>query len=350
MSPTERAKDDKRRKDKKPGMFQGLFKRKDRKSKMADDEVEEIEKVSEDSIRSDSSSAETKSSKGSQQITSPQRNPSKLQKAPPPELSPIRTNGFQTVGPQSPPGSRDRVVSPTQNENTTLRPVEVEPLRPSPIQFTNNESSQAVRDDSPSSAETTNTRVFSPVSTITKAPMGAEAHRRFAMDDFDDSEQGLGGPQTDQFDGTSDHGHHERQETVDRLSESPVQVSPVGFHPAPALMIDTSSPEEPSPVSPASSTELIEAHESKSRDQTPASTASSALPEWSDAALREYMDNSQDVRDLLIIVNDTTNMPPPRLDHPVVESFQEQRRQLDEMNHRLDTMLQDYLDRKGIPY
>lgn len=79
---------DKKRKDKKPGMLSGLFKRKDKKTKMPEDETEEQEKNSSETSRSspppktsfDSfSSPESRSSKSSGSL----KQSSKLQKHPP---------------------------------------------------------------------------------------------------------------------------------------------------------------------------------------------------------------------------------------------------------------------------
>ena len=186
----------------------------------------------------------------------------------------------------------------------------------------------------------------------------------------------------------------------ERLSESPVEVLPphqtdnqypaalkttkerTTPHQPPPLVTDTSSPENSSPLSPSESPSLIEAplaHVEPSdslRDgnitgttsHTPASTtplnastntntntadrttlsSTSTTPTWSDASLRMYMDNGdEDIRDLLLVVNDKTGVV-PRRDHPVVRGlYKEENEKLDAISSNLDGLLGQYLARKG---
>ena len=141
----------------------------------------------------------------------------------------------------------------------------------------------------------------------------------------------------------------------ERLSESPVEVlAPQEHHRSPQppqLMVDTSSPEDPStsPVSPLSSPELIEAPNENHtvREETPASTAQSSTPTWSDASLRAYLEDDGDIRDLLVVVHDKSQIKPVGRDHPVVKNlFREENRKLGEISNRLDRLLGDYLTRK----
>jgi hypothetical protein len=158
----------------------------------------------------------------------------------------------------------------------------------------------------------------------------------------------------------------------ERLSESPIEVSaPQDYqltpsedyqptppleqrhtpHQPPPLMVDTSSHEDPStsPVSPLSSPELIEApDEQKAREETPASTTQSSTPTWSDASLRAYLEDDSEIRDLLVVVHDKSNIQPARRDHPIVKSmYREENRKLGEISLRLDGLLGDYLARKS---
>ena len=172
--------------------------------------------------------------------------------------------------------------------------------------------------------------------------------------------------------------------SMERLSESPVEVSPpVGPerntpHQPPPLVTDMSSPSDssPSPISPPSSPELIEPPSSTSAQSqkqgesgrevstplkpipppvntlqdSPASTSAStsrSLPAWSDASLRAYMEDDSEIRDLLIIVHDKSGVV-PRKDHPVVKSlFKEENKQLSDIERRLDGLLGDFLARRG---
>ncbi|KAK4694060.1 hypothetical protein P7C71_g3454, partial [Lecanoromycetidae sp. Uapishka_2] len=131
------------------------------------------------------------------------------------------------------------------------------------------------------------------------------------------------------------------------------QIQPRALHQPPPLVVDTSSVEDPSisPVSPLeSSPELVEApHQpSDAREETPASTAQSSTPTWSDASLRAYLDDDSEIRDLLLVVHDKSNVKPARRDHPIVKNmYREENRKLGEISNRLDGLLGEYLARKG---
>ena len=121
----------------------------------------------------------------------------------------------------------------------------------------------------------------------------------------------------------------------------------------PGLVVDTSSQEEPSvsPVSPISSPELIDPPTEEShREETPASTAqsSSTLPAWNDASLRAYLENDNEIRDLLLVVHDKSSIQPAPPDHPVAKKlFREESQKLGAMSNQLDAMLGNLLERRS---
>lgn len=125
-------------------------------------------------------------------------------------------------------------------------------------------------------------------------------------------------------------------------------------HPPP-LVNDTSSAEDasPSPTSPPSSPSPIEAPQEPDippsiREETPASTTqSSTAPAWSDASLRAYLEDDSDIRDLLLLVHDKSDIKPAPPDHPVAKSlFKEENWRLGEMERKLDGMLGKVLERR----
>jgi hypothetical protein len=131
----------------------------------------------------------------------------------------------------------------------------------------------------------------------------------------------------------------------DRASESPVNISPVEGHipiSAPGLTRDTTQRgQSVSPLSPPSSPEA-DSHDLKGTDATQGSldTLSVDTPTWSDASLRSYMDEENDIRDLFIIVHDKSNIPPAGPEHPVTgRLFKEESKRLKEMHNQLDDML-----------
>lgn len=133
----------------------------------------------------------------------------------------------------------------------------------------------------------------------------------------------------------------------ERLSESPVQVSPIEASRSnpPPLMIDTSSQEEaPSPVS-SPSPEFVERGITKKGTQDSTSTSSNAT--WNDHQLRSFFDDDGEVRDLLTVVYDKSGVVPAGPDHPITgKLFAEESKKLAEITNRLDNMLGDWLARK----
>jgi hypothetical protein len=144
------------------------------------------------------------------------------------------------------------------------------------------------------------------------------------------------------------------QPLKDRLSESPIQVSPVHPTHQTPLAGDNSSQEEPSmSMSTSSTPELVEVpHEENLREEeaTPTSTIHStrSTPAWSDSSLRTYLENDTDIRDLLIVVHDKSDLKPAGPDHPVAQNLcKEEHRRLGDMSNRLDNLLQDLLGRNA---
>lgn len=137
------------------------------------------------------------------------------------------------------------------------------------------------------------------------------------------------------------------QQQFQKQQSSPTQPPP--------LVNDTSSAEDPStsPTSPLSSPSLIEPPQevdvpSSGREETPASTnQSSNAPTWSDASLRAYLEDDSDIRDLLLLVHDKSDIKPAPPDHPVAKGlFKEENRRLGEMGRELDGMLGRVLERR----
>ncbi|PNP40978.1 hypothetical protein TGAMA5MH_06845 [Trichoderma gamsii] len=124
----------------------------------------------------------------------------------------------------------------------------------------------------------------------------------------------------------------------------PSPESPIAPSDPPALMVDTSSPEDRSPtVSP--SPELIQSAEGRSKSSS--SSTGSKEQTWDDMKLRAFFDEPENIRDLLVVVYDKTDVVPASSDHPVVGGlFREQNAKLAEITTQLDNMLGDWLARK----
>ncbi|KAJ5727812.1 hypothetical protein N7493_005632 [Penicillium malachiteum] len=325
--PQDKAKDEKKRKDKKPGMLSGLFKRKDKKSKSADDDFEEaIISPTESSFRA-SPQPKTSSESLEARSTKPLRlTTNKLQKSPPSTtMSPSSTEqGFEASQ------SIRRVASHEATSFDEPRGAVSSPISqqsPSKNAFVTPMESQdpfASPEDRPSSeAQRRGSSSDAPLTTKPK-PSVMSPPQKF----------------TPNF--TSPYPEPE--------PESPVSVSPVEGHIpilAPGLTADDIHRAQ-SPVSPPLSPE-VEIHDLKGSENTPGSvdTLSVDTPTWSDASLRSYLDEENDIRDLFIIVHDKSNIPPAGVDHPVTgRLFKEESKRLKEMNNQLDEMLVQWMSQR----
>ncbi|KUI65459.1 Tip elongation aberrant protein Tea4 [Cytospora mali] len=140
----------------------------------------------------------------------------------------------------------------------------------------------------------------------------------------------------------------------ERLSESPIEVSPIspsGDKP-PGLIGDTSSQEDHSSQVSSPSPELIDREEAgrthhRNQDSITTSTSTTTVSTWNDTSLRAFFDSGSDIRDLLLVVYDKTDVEPVGPDHPVAGTlFKEQNAKLAEITTQLDNMLGDWLARK----
>jgi len=146
---------------------------------------------------------------------------------------------------------------------------------------------------------------------------------------------------------------------TERLSESPEHIT---FHDAaerPDLILDTSS----SPASNATSSSTNSSPEMIGRSSTfdsltsPGTTVTPAPDNagghtmartWSDWSLRTYFEDDNDVRDMLIVVQQDKGDTVPAKEHPeIAPLFAESSRKLADISKQLDGMLGDWLQRKG---
>jgi hypothetical protein len=397
VSPDSDKSGDEKKKKEKKGMLGGFFKRKDKKGKVQDNEVEDGKKASDELSRvspqtkksSESPSQDPRPIKGDK---IPHRQTSKLQKQPPhisPRSSPSKDN-FQRVD-QSPHPSMDSTISPSQDSSST----------PSTLRSPIAEQGKAQENVSPriGSPDPRYERAPSPkekkmtLSTMSDAlkpapvnkdveeetnPVAVQpANNRFDVEDMESDEDVTPSIEPQQV-------RHVPPTLVtssaepcrERLSESPIEVSPIeppqsqkssSISQPPTLMVDTSSNSERrsvSPISPTSSSSpsLVDADAETPNDaeeltnptatsphaDAPTPSTARSTPTWSDASLRTYMDNDDDIRDLLIIVHDKSNVIPAGPDHPITGNlFGAEKGRLAEMQSNLDSMLTNWLIRKN---
>lgn len=339
---------EKKDKEKKPGMLSGLFKRKDKKSKTTEDEVDEIMLGKRSTEKDRASPVPSKDSEEigiSEETSGPevQRQPSKLQKQRS-EVSPLQKPGQvkeSKAEPQQVPAP-DRPPPAASAQAPSLRLVQSEAGSEETIQAPRAVSPERTRGPTPTLSAPKEqksggaiSKILRSASSSTSDPKPVKAKKaksRVELDDFDSSDDNspveeptrapskqsqrpIPGSFPDSYMGTP---QNERANALDeRLSESPVQVSPVTpsqTHPPP-LMVDTSSQgDPPSPIS-SPSPELIDADEA--REKKGSSTTSTSTAAWSDTHLRTFFDDDADIRDLLVVVYDKSGVIPAGPDHPI---------------------------------
>lgn len=328
-------------------MLSGLFKRKDKKNKAADDDVEEPDKSSgEFSPLSPQGSVELPSPEShSPKHAGQQRQPNRPQKQSQMDMK----KGVQQE-PMSPESTRNRQGTASAAKESIRRVFS--PTTGEPPEATRTvRSSEDSRDTlaspgSPSSTSQTSPFVQSNLMDSLTSPVeraASETSNRVRQGSFDRTAMAqppvISPPERLRPRLVMDH--------QDRDSESPVEVSHAEAS-APDLTMDSSS-RSASPVSPIMSP-VADTDDSKAGGGIPVSTdtaTSTETPTWSDASLRSYLDDGNDIRDLFIIIHDNSNVPPAGPDHPISGSlFKEESKRLKEMANQLDEMLVDWIGRK----
>lgn len=227
-----------------------------------------------------------------------------------------------------------------------------------------------------------------------------KAKQRVALDDFDSSADDSDDPFADP--GAQDKAPEATvSEPTGRLSESPVHVSAADAQPAakeaaasrdlesdtqqpPGLTGDNSSADTSSRVStpdldaaspdtivptkptteaarsttspaPTSNATLIPPPSRaapaplnvNTSSPSPAPTSDSTLPAWSDASLRSYLDDGTEIRDLLLMINDTTGVVPVSKDHPLMTGlYVEETKAAQSLSSELDRLLAGLMDNR----
>lgn len=230
-----------------------------------------------------------------------------------------------------------------------------------------------------------------------------QSKQRMLLDDFDSSSDESTDPFADPY-AQSKCTQPQESGATGRLSESPVHVSAADAQPPsqtdasqtlphetdprqpPALTTDNSSQETSSPVStpdhdspmktiPENSTlTSFQPHTepdlttqtsqsagpppplrpapvpdtNREREPSPPdSSSSSILPEWSDACLRAYLEDGSDIRDMLLVVNDTTGVMPVSREHPFMKTlFVQEEQRMKSLSSELDGLLKGLMDKR----
>jgi len=430
----EKVKEDKKKKEKKPGMLSGLFKRKDKKKGGSDTDVA---KLSGETVR-DSPTMDLEDSPIEKQLENggPVRSSSrgKLQKSPPGPLSPtgvLSPTSVQPLGQADPAVQKHNPDLSGGSSDSTPRATSPDKASEKPslsVQTPQNNSSSTLLSDF-------SNKLRSPSGEGLKREKVKRAKQREALDvESSPEEEKSPDPFADSFEAEDQYQAPPSSSqpsgavsSTERLSESPVHITSADAVPdsePPALVGDSSSnsstdelaslrsspsppvtsatitdfgsdplhfqqsdaapqlspslSESPSPNSPmpaplsfsrphppislapppptrspppqpgVSPLPLSEGPARNNSTSTTASLISPPMsPPWSDAHLRAYLDNPSDIRDLLLVVHDTTGVVPVGPDHPLMTNlYSEERGKVQEMNLALDGILGTWLAKK----
>ncbi|KAK3322176.1 hypothetical protein B0H66DRAFT_474035 [Apodospora peruviana] len=377
----DKKKKDKKEKEKKPSSIRSFFSRKDKKVKGDEDD---------DSFGKRSMDAEVQEKEMEEEVqtspdkaSGPQRNPSKLQKQQPrTEPSPTRKPGGSNTGKES-----GLDVAAFLSEGKLNSVANVPPASMRIVESDSPGGSPRERNGSRERSPHSNTAASRTPNGEVRPPKATKAKMRVELDDFDSDEDYSPEPtqeapvaRTQAGQQRSTQGSYSDsyqlgpqaaaaaatqtakptvsavtttppQQHVERLSESPVQVSPVNVANPPALMVDTSSQEEDrSSLRSTPSPELIEhggdGDMRGNKDSMTTSTSTSTMS-WNDVNLRAFFDSGSEIRDMLVVVYDKSDVAPAGPEHPVAGTlFKEPKAALAEITTQLDNMLGDWLARK----
>lgn len=349
----DKKKKDKKEKEKKPSAIRNFFSRKGKKEAEGGDDESLGKRSMDTSFESqDRDMEDEEASSPEKPSNGPQRNPSKLQKQQPrtepsPTRKPALTARTETSGSLA-TLNEGRVNNVANVPPASMRIVESESPETSPRKTS--------RDKPPKEEKSTVSKIMGLRQGEPRPPKVTKAKSRSDLDDFDSPDEdeqaaveaqkpqrpALPGAYPDSYDTTQSmsSGQTEKAapaatgEDQKRSSESPTPLSPLNSSNPPPLMVDTSSQEEDHSSS-RSTPELLD-HEDGDmhgkQDSITTSTSTTTSATWNDASLRAFFDSGSDIRDLLVVVYDKTDVEPAGPEHPVAGSlFREQNAKLAEI-------------------
>ncbi|POS82894.1 hypothetical protein EPUL_005016, partial [Erysiphe pulchra] len=331
---------DKKDKEKKSGMLSGLFKRKDRKNKSIDEDIEEMLGINQ---ANESLEISPVQSKESDRITDDQSVRSQDIQAPTTRLQ--KQSSFENSLARD--ASRSRESKDSESNNLTSKESTIDVKSPQSI---SSSQSITVIDAIPEKDEEEeftnegemNDFVVSPlVNTVSKSRTESntdskpiklkQAKSPVELDDFGSSQDTTNDLST-QVDGISEFHLQDNSANKSLVQSLPSMV-------AISIQEDPSSPD--STASPESTT--VEGSTAKTGAGSSTTQATTNFT-WSDNNLRSFFDDEADVKDLLIVIYDNTGVVPAGPEHPITgKLFKEESIKLTDIANRLDHMLEDWL-------
>ncbi|KAF9736689.1 hypothetical protein PMIN04_000036 [Paraphaeosphaeria minitans] len=144
------------------------------------------------------------------------------------------------------------------------------------------------------------------------------------------------------------------QETSSPISTPTLDDSPATTQPSKPTISTSQATTSPDPTEPTSALSLMPPPSrsapvpEKAIDVSPPnSSESTTLPAWSDHSLRTYLDDGSDIRDMLLVINDTTGVVPVGSEHPIMSQlFVEETKTVSDLSTQLDSLLNGLLEKR----
>ncbi|TQS38685.1 hypothetical protein Golomagni_00804 [Golovinomyces magnicellulatus] len=324
---------EKKDKEKKPGMLSGLFKRKDRKNKSIDEDIDEILGMKQLTESSQSSPEHTRDHDEAQEDQTERIQETKLHSS---NLENNSGSGGSPLGDSSQSkvfGSLDSgTVDRIESAYSKITP-------DTPAEEKSGEEHGSISDSSASTSITEQSRTGNvPVEVIRIDQQPFKSNAVTSHLEIDNS--------TTLTDTTSDLSTWIK----DKPSEAPIQITSTSGSNAnsQALVVDSSSQDEfLSPVSSASP-ESLSVKDLSTKPSARNGTALATInTSWNDIHLKSFFDNNLEVKDMLINIYDNTGVIPAGPEHPLTGYlFKEENVKLADIANRLNGMLENWLDRK----
>ncbi|RVX74211.1 hypothetical protein B0A52_02043 [Exophiala mesophila] len=345
----------KEKKKEKKGMLSGFFKRSKKGAVQ-----EEAERPSEEA-RQSPQSKESLDSLNTRPEVGPERKPSKLQKTPrsvSPKASPTDHRNPQSFA----AGMTQNTASATPS--STLRKVDSESSQSSddPYAATNQNQSVAQVKRFPSlseqrsifSSNTSTTLKPTQMTTSTTTSPAKAGYLQGSKEQLDtqadvsDDDEPTPRAAEQENQSLSFETAGKGQSVKSELSDQPSTIDPSSQ----SFNAQKSHAQASGPgyidTNPADSEGSASSSKPSPSSATHTPSTARSTPTWSDASLRMYMENNQDIKDLLIIVHDKSNVTPVGPDHPLMSNlFVDERTRLAEMQTQLDTMLMTWMGKKN---
>jgi len=107
----------------------------------------------------------------------------------------------------------------------------------------------------------------------------------------------------------------------------------------------------PPPMNRGISTDSFNTPSWASKRTTPNSSQTESVQSWDDDSLRTWLDDGSEIKDMMIMIHDTSDAVPVGEDHPMMAGlFTEQKKGVQGMMDELDGLLGSFLTRKGITF